>query len=114
VIGDNDKLYENFNSQFEGKLLALVEEARGKDDHINNNILKSRITSKTNNINKKFASQYKGNFTNKVKIPKRDLLTGNNRRTFQIYFVTLSMELDSNNLSMRIRILITNDENIRN
>jgi hypothetical protein len=59
VVGDNKELYGNFNSQFEGKLLVLVEEASGKDNPANNNILKSRITCKTNNINKKYASQYK-------------------------------------------------------
>lgn len=58
VIGDNKELYNNFNSQFEGKLLVFVEEACSKDNHSNNDTLKSRITSRRSNINKKMVAQY--------------------------------------------------------
>jgi hypothetical protein len=56
VVGDNKELYTNFNSLFEGKLLVFVEEACSKDNHSNNDNLKSRITSKKSNINKKMVA----------------------------------------------------------
>jgi hypothetical protein len=58
VVGANQELYGNFNSQFEGKLFIFVEEACGKDNHSNNDILKSRITSKKLNVNKKMVANY--------------------------------------------------------
>jgi len=58
VIGDNKELYSNFNSLMEGKLLVFVEEACSKDNHTNNDLLKSKITSKKININKKMVAQY--------------------------------------------------------
>ena len=44
-------MYGDFNSQFEGKLLVIVEEASSKENHGNNDILKSKITSKKINVN---------------------------------------------------------------
>lgn len=58
VVGDNRELYGSFNSLFEAKLLTLVEEASSKDNHTYNDILKSKITSKKTNINKKSIAQY--------------------------------------------------------
>lgn len=61
VVGDNKELYTNFNSLFEAKLLVFVEEACSKDNHSNNDFLKSKITSKKSNINKKMVAQYSVN-----------------------------------------------------
>lgn len=58
VVGDNKEMYGDFNSQFEGKLLVIVEEASSKENHGNNDILKSKITSKKINVNKKMIAQY--------------------------------------------------------
>lgn len=58
VIGDNRELYGTFNSQFEGKLFVMVEEASSKDNHSNNDILKSKITAKKQNVNKKMVAVY--------------------------------------------------------
>ena len=46
VVGDNRELYGNFNSQFEAKLLFMVEEASSRENHSNHDILKSKITTK--------------------------------------------------------------------
>jgi hypothetical protein len=65
VVGDNKELYGNFNSQFEGKLLIIIEEASGKDNHTNSNILKAKISAKKQNVNKKMVQQYSvGDFAN--------------------------------------------------
>jgi hypothetical protein len=65
VVGDNRELYGSFNSQFEGKLLVIVEEASGKENHSNIDILKSKITAKKMNINKKQVASYQvRDFTN--------------------------------------------------
>lgn len=67
VIGSNIELYSQFNSQFEGKLFVMVEEACSKDNHSNNDILKSKITSKRQNVNKKCVASYQVNdFTNYI------------------------------------------------
>ena len=67
VIGSNQELYEKHNSLLVGKLLVFVEEASGKDNFANNDILKSKITSKKMNVNEKMRAQYKCNdFTNFV------------------------------------------------
>jgi len=58
VVGDNRELYEKFNSQFEGKLLVMVEEASSKENHSNHDILKSKITAKKQNVNKKGVANY--------------------------------------------------------
>jgi hypothetical protein len=58
IVGDNRELYGNFNSQFEAKLLVMVEEASGKENHANNDILKAKITSKKQNINRKGIAGY--------------------------------------------------------
>jgi hypothetical protein len=58
VVGDNRELYGNFNSQFEAKLLVMVEEASSKENHSNHDILKSKITTKKQNINRKGVAQY--------------------------------------------------------
>jgi hypothetical protein len=57
-VGNNKELYADFNSPFEGKLLIMVEEANSADNHCNNDYLKSKITSKKMNVNKKNVSQY--------------------------------------------------------
>jgi hypothetical protein len=57
VIGDNKEMYGSFNSLFEGKILVIVEEASG-ENHTNNDVLKSKITSKKLNVNKKNVPQY--------------------------------------------------------
>lgn len=58
IVGDNRELYGNFNSSFEGKLLVFVEEACGRDNHSNSDTLKSKITNKKMNVNKKCVAQY--------------------------------------------------------
>ena len=58
VVGDNREFYSTFNSQFEGKLFVMIEEASSKENHSNNDILKSKITSKTQNVNKKCVAVY--------------------------------------------------------
>jgi hypothetical protein len=78
VVGDNKELYAGFNSLFEAKLLVFVEEACSKDNHSNNDSLKSRITSKKTNINKKMVAQYEvKDFTNYI-------FTSNNRNPLPI------------------------------
>ncbi len=58
VIADNKELYNSFNSQFEGKLFILVEETNSKDNHSNQDPLKSTITKNTLNVNRKNIAQY--------------------------------------------------------
>lgn len=58
VVGDNREVYGTFNSQFEGKLFVMIEEASSKENHSNHDILKSKITSKRQNVNKKCVAQY--------------------------------------------------------
>ncbi len=58
VVGDNRELYGQFNSQFEGKIFVMVEEASSKENHSNNDILKSKITAKKQNVNKKCVAVY--------------------------------------------------------
>ena len=58
VVGDNREVYGAFNSQFEGKLFVMVEEASSKENHSNHDILKSKITAKKQNVNKKMVAQY--------------------------------------------------------
>ena len=58
VVGDNREVYGAFNSQFEGKLFVMVEEANSKENHSNNDFLKSKITAKKQNVNKKMVAQY--------------------------------------------------------
>jgi len=57
-IDDNNEIYNSFNSLFEGKLLVFVDEAAGKANHQNSDTLKSKITKKKLNVNKKMVSQY--------------------------------------------------------
>jgi hypothetical protein len=57
-VDDNNELYNSFNSLFEGKLLIFVEEASGKANHQNSDTLKSKITKKKTNVNKKSIAQY--------------------------------------------------------
>ena len=61
VVGDNREMYGTFNSQFEAKLLVMVEEASSRDNHSNHDILKSKITTKKQNINRKGIAQYQVN-----------------------------------------------------
>ena len=56
-VQDNADLYSQFNSQYAGKLLAVVEECNG-ENHSNNDKLKSRITSRKMNVNTKNVAQY--------------------------------------------------------
>lgn len=58
VVTNNAELYGDFNSVFEGKLLVFVEEASGKDNHSNHDVLKGRITSKKTTINRQNVAQY--------------------------------------------------------
>ncbi len=58
VISDNKELYNQFNSQLEGKLFILVEETNSKDNHTNQDPLKSSITKNTLNVNRKNVAQY--------------------------------------------------------
>lgn len=58
VVDDNSLLYGAFNSVFEGKLLVFVEEAAGKDNHNNSDVLKSKITKKRGAIKKKMIAEY--------------------------------------------------------
>jgi len=58
VVGDNEILYGNFNSQFENKLLVFVEEAEGASNFKSQDKLKSKITGKKMNVNKKNVAQY--------------------------------------------------------
>jgi len=78
VIGDNKELYSNFNSLFEGKLLVFVEEASGKENHSNTDLLKSKITGKKMNVNKKMVAQYRANDY------ARYVFTSNNRNPLPI------------------------------
>lgn len=57
-IDDNNEIYNSFNSLFEGKLFVFVDEAAGKANHQNSDTLKSKITKKKLNVNKKQVSQY--------------------------------------------------------
>lgn len=61
IIQDNRELYGDFNSQFQGKLLIIVEEASSGENHKNNDILKAKITSKKQNVNKKCVASYSVN-----------------------------------------------------
>jgi hypothetical protein len=58
VINDNRESYGNFNGQFQGKLLIVVDEASGKENHSNHVILKAKITSKKQNVNAKNINPY--------------------------------------------------------
>ena len=57
-VDDNEELYNSFNSMFEGKLFIFVEEAAGKANHQNSDTLKSKITKKKLNVNRKSVAQY--------------------------------------------------------
>jgi hypothetical protein len=91
VVGDNREIYNSFNSIFEGKLLTLVEEASSKENHINNDILKSKITSNKQNINKKCIAQYE------VSDYNRFIFCSNNRNAFPLRQGSRRLEVfDSN------------------
>ncbi len=78
VVGDNKTLYGDFNSQFEGKLLVMIEEASSKDNHSNLGMLNSKITNKKLNVNKKGVVQYD------VKDYARYVFTTNNKNAIPI------------------------------
>jgi hypothetical protein len=78
VVGDNKELYSSFNSIFEAKLLVFVEEASGKENHSNTDTLKSKITNKKTNVNKKCVAQYK------VHDYSRYIFSSNNRNPLPI------------------------------
>lgn len=58
TVIDNKELYGNFNSQFQGKLLIVVDEASSKENHANQDILKAKITAKKQNVNQKNVAAY--------------------------------------------------------
>lgn len=58
VFGVNALLFDPFNELLENKLLVLIEEASGRDNGREDNTLKSNITSKTKQINRKYAPKY--------------------------------------------------------
>ena len=58
VCGNNKELYGDFNAQFEGKLLILIEEANGKANRENADMLKSNQSCKKRNVNKKYQNVY--------------------------------------------------------
>lgn len=58
VVGTNKDLFSDFNGLFEGKLLVLIEEADSKSNHQNIDTLKSKVTGKKINVNKKNINQY--------------------------------------------------------
>jgi hypothetical protein len=58
VISNNKELYSDFNGIFEGKLLILVEETSGKDNHSNAGVIKANTTKKKQVVNKKGINQY--------------------------------------------------------
>jgi hypothetical protein len=58
VVSDNSTLYGNFNSVFEAKLLIFIEEMDGKDNHKNNDKLKSMGSQNRRTINKKGIAEY--------------------------------------------------------
>lgn len=58
VVKDNKELYGPFNSQFEAKLLVIVEEAKSKDNHDNYDQFKARTTCTKQNVNKKGVAVY--------------------------------------------------------
>jgi hypothetical protein len=58
VVNNNDELYSPFNGIYEGKLLVFVEEASSMSNHRNNDYMKSKITAKEVQINKKGINQY--------------------------------------------------------
>ena len=58
LISNNKEMFNDFNGITEGKILILVEEASGKDNHANASVIKSTITKKKNTINKKGINQY--------------------------------------------------------
>jgi len=59
-VQDNNDLYSTFNSQYAGKLLLNIEECDGTN-HSNNDKLKSKITSKKLNVNRKNVAQFSVN-----------------------------------------------------
>ena len=78
MVGDNSTLYGSFNSPLEGKILVVVEEASGKDNFNNVDKIKSMVTSKTKEINKKCVAQYR------VKDYARYLFCSNNRNPLPV------------------------------
>ncbi len=58
VFGVNALLFDPFNELLENKLLVLIEEASGRDNGKEDNTLKSSITGKTKQINRKFCPKY--------------------------------------------------------
>ena len=58
MISNNNELYSTFNGVLEGKLLIVIEEATGKDNHKFIDLLKALITSKVNLVNRKGVNQY--------------------------------------------------------
>jgi len=95
VVGDNRELYNPFNSLFEGKLLSLIEEASSRDNHTNYDMMKSRITSKKANINKKCIAQYEVDDYN------RFIFCSNNRNAFPVRQGTRRIEVYDSNPVMR-------------
>ena len=59
MISNNTDLYGTFNGMLEGKLLCVIEEASGRDNHKFVDLLKAKITAETTLINKKGINQYR-------------------------------------------------------
>lgn len=95
VVGDNREMYGNFNSQFEGKLFVMVEEASSKENHSNHDILKSKITAKKQNVNKKCVASYQArDYT-------RYLFCSNNRNSLPIKQGNRRLAVNDTDVSMR-------------
>jgi len=57
MISNNADLYGAFNGIFESKLLCVIEEASGRDNHKSADFLKAKITASTTLINRKGIDQ---------------------------------------------------------
>lgn len=98
VVGDNREMYGNFNSQFEGKLFVIVEEASGRENHANHDILKAKITAKKQNVNKKSVAVYSvRDYTNWWFCSNnRNPIPMKNNRRFAVFDVNPAMRGNAN------------------
>lgn len=60
-VSNNAELYGNFNSMFENKLFVFIEEASGKENHCNVDVMKANITRKKMVVKKKCVAEYEIN-----------------------------------------------------
>jgi len=61
VLGNNSLLYDQFTEHLENKLLIYIEEAKGRDNVREIDVLKASITSKVKMINRKGVPKYQQN-----------------------------------------------------